>query len=296
MPISRPTEEERLADRVEGSRGLAGVADASVVRIEGGLSNSVYLVDAGLEQFVVRIVGANGALLVRDRSTKEAALRRAVDAGFGPEIVEIDTVEGDFVTRFIPDATPLSVEQFTSGGSIRRVASRLRDVHRLVPIDGQFDPYDNIRRWLPVVDGRGLERPAQLAPLLEMVEATKRGRSPLAQGSRVLCHNDPFHLNFLDDGTLWLIDWEYAGMGDRMYDLASVGYVLDDEGRDVLLAAYFGEVSAILRADMEAMIRVVLCWNVVRSLVQIDGGVSGFDYREFAEGLLDDVPRPWTDA
>jgi thiamine kinase-like enzyme len=289
--MSRPTEEQRLADRVERIRGLAGAADASVVRIEGGLSNSVYLVDAGRERFVVRIEGINGALLVRDRSTEEAALRRAVEAGFAPEIVEIDAVGGDLVTRFIPDATPLTVEQFTSDVNIRRVASRLRDVHRLEPIDGRFDPYDDIRRWLHVVDRRGLERPAKLAPLLEMVEATKRGRAPLAQRSRVLCHNDPFHMNFLDDGTLWLIDWEYAGMGDRMYDLASVGYVLDDEGRDVLLTAYFGEVSANLRADLEAMIRVVLCWNVVWSLVQIDGGVPGFDFLGFAAELLDEVPK-----
>jgi aminoglycoside phosphotransferase (APT) family kinase protein len=36
-----------------------------------------------------------------------------------------------------------------------------------------------------------------------------------------LCHNDLHHLNVLDDGDrLWLVDWEYGGCGDPLFDLA----------------------------------------------------------------------------
>jgi thiamine kinase-like enzyme len=106
----------------------------------------------------------------------------------------------------------------------------------------------------------------------------------------VLCHNDPYHLNFLDDGSLWLIDWEYAGMGDAMYDLAGIAYRLDSEGRDHLLRSYFGELGPTTREHLDALIPVYICWNAVWSLVETDGGTAGFDYVNLAEELLDWLP------
>src|SRR5690606_21605043 len=45
----------------------------------------------------------------------------------------------------------------------------------------------------------------------------------LRQGaSRCLCHNDVHGLNIVDSGSLRLIDWEYAGIGEPMFDLASI--------------------------------------------------------------------------
>jgi thiamine kinase-like enzyme len=105
----------------------------------------------------------------------------------------------------------------------------------------------------------------------------------------VLCHNDPYYLNFLDDGTLWLIDWEYAGMGDPMYDLAGVGHTLDADGRDVLLETYYGGVTPQLRRDLDALMPVVVCWNVMWSLIQVQGGVGGFDYLQMANDYLDSM-------
>ena len=42
----------------------------------------------------------------------------------------------------------------------------------------------------------------------------------------VPCHNDPWPGNLLDadgpDGRIYLIDWEYSGMNDPMWDLADL--------------------------------------------------------------------------
>jgi thiamine kinase len=55
-----------------------------------------------------------------------------------------------------------------------------------------------------------------------------------------LCHNDVHHLNVTDDGNLRLIDWEYAGVGQRLFDLASVCvyHNYDKLQREQLLSAY----------------------------------------------------------
>jgi thiamine kinase-like enzyme len=61
-------------------------------------------------------------------------------------------------------------------------------------------------------------------------------------GARPLrpCHNDLLSANFIDDGErLWIVDWEYAGMGDPYFDLANfaANHELDADGEAALKAA-----------------------------------------------------------
>ena len=60
----------------------------------------------------------------------------------------------------------------------------------------------------------------------------------------VPCHNDLLTANFLHDGErVRIVDWEYAGMGDRYFDLGNLsvnnGFAEDDDERAArgLLAA-----------------------------------------------------------
>jgi len=285
-----PIDQSKFDDVISRVPALAGRHDLDVVSLKGGLTNTNYLVSGGRDQFVVRVVGENGPVLVADRTIEEAAMRRAVEANISPELVVFVQPEGHIVTRYLADAHPLTTAEFASSEMIPRLAHRLKLVHELEPIEGIFDPYATIWQWLAILDARGTAWPSRLAVLLARVGAIEGERMPMSRGDRVLCHNDPYHLNFLDDGALWLIDWEYAGMGDLMYDLGSIGYVLDTDGRDLLLESYFGTIDEQKRRDLDSLICVVLCWNVCWSLVQMQGGVSGFDYLAYAEQLLDRVP------
>ena len=59
----------------------------------------------------------------------------------------------------------------------------------------------------------------------------------------VPCHNDPLCENWvLSQGRMYLIDWEYAGMNDGMWDLAdlSIEAALEPGQDEALLRAYFG--------------------------------------------------------
>ena len=57
----------------------------------------------------------------------------------------------------------------------------------------------------------------------------------------VLCHNDLNPNNILFSEDIKLIDWEYAGVNDRYFDLASVcvEFRLSAEMQEVFLEAYF---------------------------------------------------------
>ncbi len=269
---------------------LALAADLNVTPLAGGLSNRNYLVGTDGARFVIRIAGENGPRLGVDRTRERDVLSLVGAAGITPELAAFVLPEGHSATRFLAEAHALSVDEFTSPAMVPRLAARLREVHSLGRVTGVFDPYADITRWMKLLAAMGGRLPSRLEPLLDLVTASTAVRPRPSQSEMVLCHNDPYHLNFLDDGSLWLIDWEYAGMNDPMYDLAGIGYTLDDRGRDLLLEAYFGSVTAETRRDLEALIPVSLCWNVVWSLIQIDGGVGGFDYFRYSEGLLDGTP------
>jgi len=57
----------------------------------------------------------------------------------------------------------------------------------------------------------------------------------------VLCHNDLNPQNIFFSDELKFIDWEYAGVNDRYFDLACVcvEFGLEDEIQEVFLKAYF---------------------------------------------------------
>ena len=146
--------------------------------------------------------------------------------------------EGWLVTRFLDGEVP-PPERMGEPEMLRRVAQALRAFHegpcasrrvRLVPR----------RRDLreTALDRGGVSRPRS------------RGRRRWRCGSKsseagataVPCHNDLLNANFLDDGGhLWIVDWEYAGMGDRFFDLAnfSINHELDADAR--------GSCSGVLR-------------------------------------------------
>jgi len=263
--------------------------DMSARLLSGGLTNTNYLLTADGERFVVRVSTANTEILGIDRAREAAALRRAAEARIAPETVAFLLPEGHSVTRFLDGAKAFTSNEFSSPETVRRVAARLRDIHSLGSVIGTFDPYADIRRWLATTDERGVARPERLGAVVDLVDQTRARRGMNGDG-HVLCHNDPYYLNVLDDGNLWFIDWEYAGMGDPMFDVAGVGYPLNDGGRDILIEAYFGEVTDQHRSDLVDMIRVFLCWNVAWSLMQITSRSVDHDYRQFAEGLLDITP------
>lgn len=264
-------------------------SDVSARVLSSGLTNTTYLFEADGEQFVVRVSTANTAILGIDRAREAAALRRASEAGIAPETVAFLLPEGHSVTRFLAGAKPFTPEEFSAPATVRRVAARLSDIHSLGSVIGTFDPYADIRRWLATTDERGVARPERLNAIVDLCMAT-RARRAKDGANQVLCHNDPYYLNVLDDGDLWFLDWEYAGMGDPMFDLAGVGYALDGAGRDILLECYFGEVSETHRSNLRDMIRVFLAWNAAWSLMQITSPSVDHDYRRFAEGLLDITP------
>jgi thiamine kinase-like enzyme len=97
-------------------------------------------------------------------------------------------------------------------------------------------------------------------------------------GSPVLCHNDPIAANIIDSGALSFIDWEYAGIGDALFDLAVVvaHHDLNETAIRQLLAAYLGDVTPDHHHRLRQACELYDCLNMLWLMLVLatDGGSS----------------------
>jgi thiamine kinase-like enzyme len=113
------------------------------------------------------------------------------------------------------------------------------------------------------------------------------------------CHNDLLNANFIADGErIWIVDWEYAGMGDRFFDLAnfSINHELSNDENHELLRSYSGEATDEHRRALRLMrfmsdFREAM-WGVVQQ------GISelDFDFVAYANEHFARLERTASDA
>ena len=270
-------EPEQLAERVWP--GL----DVSIEPLGGGITNRNFRVVAAGQEFVLRVGGKDTELLGIDRAAEHAASRVAADLGLGPEVVAFVEPEGYLVTRYV-DGEVGKVD-------LDRVGAALRRLHDGPPLPARFDSFRVVEAYRATAHERGIAVPPAYAHAKEIADQIERRRSGTTFRP---CHNDLLSANFIDDGTrLWLVDWEYAGMGDPFFDLGNfaVNNELGEEGEHELLAVYGsndGEALVLMRfmSDFrEAM------WGIVQlAISELD-----FDFKSYAEEHFERLARTAAD-
>jgi thiamine kinase-like enzyme len=211
--------------------------EARVERLGGGLTNHNFKVTVDGEVFVVRVGGQDTDLLGIDRRSEHGAALVAATLGVGPEVIAFVEPEGCLVTRFV-EGSPVTPDEIASHTSIARVATALRTIHEGPPIPGRFDSFRVVEAYRDTVAARGGQIPDAYAGALGVAERIERALGPREERP---CHNDLLNANFIAEGErIWMVDWEYAGMGDPFFDLANfaVNNGLGEDGDRALLTAY----------------------------------------------------------
>ena len=106
-----------------------------------------------------------------------------------------------------------------------------------------FDVFDMAAGYEKIIRDNGVPQFDGYAEMKEQIMQIRNYVKLHSDASRVPCHNDPLCENWVLDNTgkLYLIDWEYAGMNDGMWDLAdlSIEAGLSDLQDGELLQYYF---------------------------------------------------------
>jgi thiamine kinase-like enzyme len=183
--------------------------------------------------------------------------------------------EGYLVTRF--------VEGEVGTVDVPQVGAALRRLHDGPAIPSRFDSFRVVETYRTIAEERGVAIPSLYdwaSEVASRIEEHRRGAPTLP------CHNDLLSANFIAAGDrLWIVDWEYAGMGDPCFDLGNfaVNHDLDAAGERLLLEHYGGsDHEALILMRFMSDFREAM-WGVVQqaiSTLEFDFGAYGDEHFE----------------
>jgi thiamine kinase-like enzyme len=271
-----------------------------VIQLEGGITNRNFRVNFGGTNYVVRLPGKRTGILGIDRTAECIANKAAAGLGMAPGVAAMFEEPSCLVTLFV-DGREMTADELRQPEVLAEVARDLRKFHDSgteLPTD--FDSFRLVEQYAESGRSNGSEPPDGYDDALSAAKRIEKAVREQDDHRPVPSHNDLLTANFLRDsgGPIQLIDWEYAGMGDRWFDLGNfaVNNELDDGQEDQLLEAYFGEPPDERRRATLKLFRFMsdfreAMWGVVQA------GVSelDFDFRDYAQKHFDRLERARSD-
>jgi thiamine kinase-like enzyme len=224
-------------------------------RFDGALTNVCYKVTTGSTAYMLRLAGEGTSDYI-DRTAEEHNAQVAAAAGVSAEVVYFDARDGTMVTRFIEGVSMNAGKGFDRDpGTPVRAALALERVHSLRrAFRSRFDVFATIEDYLGLLREHRTPLPEGYYEVERRARAVRRTleASPVPL---VPCHNDPWPGNLIDaDGRIYLIDWEYSGMNDPMWDLGDLSVEAGfgpEQDRTMMDAYYGGTASPALYSRLE---------------------------------------------
>ncbi|KEH88681.1 choline kinase [Clostridium novyi A str. 4540] len=187
----------------------------------GGMTNTNYKVDFDNKSLVIRIPQNNTKKMINrvdEKINSYLAYKSNVDESF----LFIDDLSGIKISNFLGEGQMLTPESAKKFGNMKIVIQLLKKLHSSnIEFNNIFNPFDMIQKYEDIF----MEQNGQMFEgYMKLKKDIFRYKSILQtlDIKLVPCHNDTVPENFiLNNGKLNLIDWEYSGMNDYIWDLAA---------------------------------------------------------------------------
>jgi thiamine kinase-like enzyme len=289
-----------LTEVVARVTALLGPREGSVVQLEGGITNRNFRVNFGGTDYVVRLPGKRTEVLGIDRTAECIANKAAAGLGIAPGVAAMFEEPSCLVTLFV-QGREMTVDELREPEVLAEVARDLRKFHdSQTELPTEFDSFRLVEEYAETGRAHDSEPPEGFDDALAAAHEIEKAVRGKPTHEPVPAHNDLLTANFLRDGgeRIQLIDWEYAGMGDRWFDLGNfaVNNELDDDQEEQLLEAYFGEPPDDRRRATLKLFRFMSdfregMWGVVQT------GVSelDFDFKGYAQKHFDRLEKARSD-
>lgn len=219
-------------------------ANADTLRVSrlGGLTNLVFRVDYQAKPYCLRLPGSGTEEYI-DRKIEAHNAHAAARAGVSPQVLFAQPETGIMVSDFLDGFETMTPQIFASKpGAAARAGKAFAKLHNSgETFQFRFELFAMIDEYLGILSKKTVEFPDGYHDVLNESQAVREALDK-HPAKLAPCHCDPLCENFLDDGkTMWIIDWEYSGMNDPLWDLGDLsvegGFA---DAQDIeMLNAYF---------------------------------------------------------
>lgn len=226
-----------------------GSEDYAALSRMGGLTNHTYkaTLNDGSE-YVVRIPGEGTEEMIV-RSDEKISTNLACALGIDADMLLFGE-DGSKVTKYITNAITMSPESLKQGEKIKQIADIFKKLHYCgVDTGVQFEVFEMAASYEKIIYENNVVMFEDYEHNKDEVIQIKNEIDSSINVKKGPCHNDPLCENWVEgDGRMYLIDWEYAGMNDGMWDVADVSIEAeyDAECDMKLLTAYLGHEPSII--------------------------------------------------
>ena len=256
---------------------VLGTSQYAELERMGGLTNHTYKVTLNNgEQYVVRIPGLGTEEMIV-RSDEMTSTKLACDLDIDAKMLYFGE-KGDKVTEYIKDAQTMNSETLKNPERIRQVAEIFKKLHTCgVDTKVPFEVFDMAANYEKIICDNNVEMYDDYSEIKKIVMQIKAEIDNAVNAKKVPCHNDALCENWvIGNGRMYLIDWEYAGMNDGMWDLADVSIEagFNEELDNLLLAEYLGKQPDVANKKhfLASKIYVDYLWTLwAKTRVPFDG-------------------------
>ena len=304
--MAKRISEATTADERALEAAIAGVPQwrREAVRygaVSGGITNSNWRVSVEGRDYFVKIPGRGTEMFI-DRNVALDASQKAHRLGVGPAIYDWLAAEGVEIADFVVDRRPCGLGDFADPRLCRSVIDQYRRLHTAPLLALTKTVFDMFDEHVAQVDQLSGWRPPDEARLRAKV-AEARGAITASGLDLVVCFNDPMPANFLAgaDGSVLLIDYEYASNNDRAYDLGAwfgETFFTPTQESDAITRYAGGPAPALMARATIYKALADMKW-ATWSMVQERISALDFDYRKYgvwkymrARSVMDDERWP----
>lgn len=215
--------------------------------LTAGAANQVLWLKGRTESYIFKWLRHNQQFGL-DRCEEFDLQQQLATEGLAPEVIALDPKQ--WVLQRYVAGTPLTSSALTSAERLEVTAKTLVMIHQQQPSWNGTTIWDKSEFY---ADRLGQAEKSQLARFKEELSSSH---------PNVLCHFDLAFAHILLNQRVMVVDWEYAGWGDRLTDIASTIEInqLDEPSAESLCKHYQRHSGHIIERQDLAKHRLFVRW------------------------------------